>query len=187
MIDRKNIVVLGAIEFSSIVAGFMALDAMVKTAPVKIVEARTISSGKYLIVFTGDVASVEYAFIKGCETGGSYVVDKLFLPQIHEDVVPAFGHTIRLTSMDAIGIIETTSVISGIEAADAAAKAGKVKIVEIRLADGFGGKSYVKMNGMLTDVQTAMTAGVQLARTKGTLFMDTIIPQPHNEILPYFM
>jgi microcompartment protein CcmL/EutN len=187
MINRKEIVVLGALEFSSIVAGFMAMDAMVKIAPVKIIEARTISSGKYLIVFTGDVASVEYAFHKGCETGAGFIVDRLFLPQIHQDVIPAFGHTIRPTSWDAIGIIETTSVISGIEAADAAAKAGGVKIIEIRLADGFGGKSYVKMTGSLTDVQTAMDAGTRQAKTKGTLCMETIIPQPHSEIMPFFM
>ncbi|MFH1119118.1 MAG: BMC domain-containing protein [Bacteroidota bacterium] len=187
MINRNDVVVLGALEFSSIVAGFMAMDAMVKTAPVKIIEARTISSGKYLIVFTGDVASVEYAFNKGCESGAAFIVDSLFLPQIHQDVIPAFGHTVKTGLWDAIGIIETKSVISGIEAADAAAKASGVKIIEIRLADGFGGKSYVKMTGSLTDVQTAMEAGTRLAKTKDTLCMDTIIPQPHNEIMPFFM
>ncbi len=187
MINRKEIVVLGALEFSSIVAGFMAMDAMVKIAPVKIIEARTISSGKYLIVFTGDVASVEYAFNKGNETGGGFIVDRLFLPQIHQDVIQAFGNIVKTAAWDAIGIIETTSVISGIEAADAAAKAGGVNIIEIRVADGFGGKSYVKMTGSLTDVQTAMEAGTRQAKTKDTLCMDTIIPQPHNEIMPFFM
>jgi microcompartment protein CcmL/EutN len=187
MINRKEIIVLGALEFSSIVAGFMAMDAMVKTAPIKIVEARTISSGKYLIIFTGDVASVEYAFNKGSETAAGYIVDSLFLPQVHGDVIPALGNTLKTDFWNAIGIIETMSVISAIEAADASAKAGDVKIIEIRLADGFGGKSYVKMAGTLTDVQTSMAAGIRLANSKNTLCMDTIIPQPHREIMPFFM
>ncbi len=187
MVNGKEIIVLGALEFSSIVAGFMAMDAMVKIAPVKIVEARTISSGKYLIIFTGDVASVEYAFNKGSETGAGHIVDSLFLPQVHQDVIPALGNTIRTGSWDAIGIIETKSVISGIEAADASAKAGEVRIIEIRLADGFGGKSYVKMTGTLTGVQTAMAAGTRIAAAKDTLCMETIIPQPHREIMPFFM
>ena len=187
MIIRKEVIVLGALEFSSIVAGYMAMDAMVKTAPVKIIEARTISSGKYLIIFTGDVASVEYAFNKGIETGAGYIVDNLFLPQIHQDVIPALGNIVKTGTWDAIGIIETKSVISGIEAADAAAKAGDVKIIEIRLADGFGGKSYVKMTGALTDVQTSVAAGIKIAKAKDTLYLATIIPQPHREIMPFFM
>ncbi|PKO97630.1 MAG: propanediol utilization protein, partial [Bacteroidetes bacterium HGW-Bacteroidetes-9] len=69
MISEKEIVVLGALEFSSIVVGYMAMDEMVKIAPITILDARTISSGKYLIIFSGDVASVEYAFSKGRETG----------------------------------------------------------------------------------------------------------------------
>jgi microcompartment protein CcmL/EutN len=187
MINGKEIIVLGALEFSSIVVGFMAMDAMVKLAPIKILEARTISSGKYLIIFTGDVASVEYAFNKGTETGAGNLVDSLFLPQIHPDVIPALGNIIRTDFWNAIGIIETSSVISGIESADAAAKAAHVKITEIRLADGYGGKSYVKMVGSLTDIQTSMSAGSNLAKSKGTLCMETIIPQPHSEIIPFFM
>jgi microcompartment protein CcmL/EutN len=187
MISEKEIVVLGALEFSSIVVGYMAMDEMVKIAPITILDARTISSGKYLIIFSGDVASVEYAFSKGRETGIDFIVDSLFLPMIHQDVVSAIGKTIRSDHWDAIGIIETKSVISSIEAADAAAKAGKVKIIEIRTADGFGGKSYVKMTGALTDVQTSMEAGCAKAKAKNTLVMDVILPQPHREIKPFFM
>lgn len=187
MTGENEIVVLGALEFSSIVAGFMAMDAMVKTAPIRILDARTISSGKYLILFSGDVASVEYAYRKGYETGAGYVVDNLFLPGIHRDVIPAIGHTRKSEQWDAVGIIETSTVISGIEAADAAAKSGEVRIIEIRLADGFGGKSYVKLTGALTGLQTAMEAGISKAEAKQTLVMHVILPQPHREIKPFFM
>ena len=179
--------VLGALEFSSIALGIKALDEMVKVAPIRIIEAKTMCPGKYLIVFTGDVASVEYSFKKGFETGMDRVVDSLFLPMIHPHVVPAIGNIVKTDIWDSIGIIETFSVVSSIEAADLAAKKGGVRIVEVRLAIGFGGKSYVKMIGNLEDVQAAMAAGITKAKEKELLCMDTIIPQPHKEIKPFFM
>jgi len=187
MMDKKNIIVLGAIEFKSIAVGFQALDQMVKVAPIQIIDARTISSGKYLIIFSGDVASVEYAYRIGIETGGEHIVDKLFLPQVHPDVIPAIGNNINIGEWDTIGIIETLSIVSGIESADRAAKEGGIKIIEIRLADGYGGKSYVKMMGSLDAVQAAVKAGTTIAREKNLLGMNTIIPQPHKEIKPFFM
>ncbi len=183
----SGLIVLGALEFSSYAIGIKALDEMVKIAPIKIIDARTISSGKYLILFSGDVASVEYSFNKGLETGGQFIVDSLFLPMIHQDVIPAIGNIVQIKEWSAIGIIETISVISSIEAADIAAKAGGVRIIEVRLANGFGGKSYVKMMGSLDEVETAMAAGTIKAKEKQLLCMETIIPQPHNEIKPFFM
>jgi len=182
-----DLTVLGALEFSSIAIGILALDKMVKIAPIKIIEARTICPGKYLIVFSGDVASVEYSFKKGLETGKEQIIDSLFLPMAHQDVILAIGKVIPSDTWEAIGIIETQSVISSIDAADVAAKVGSVKIIEIRLAIGFGGKSYVKMMGPLDAVQAAMNAGVAKANENGKLCMETIIPQPHIEIKPYFM
>jgi microcompartment protein CcmL/EutN len=182
-----DLTVLGALEFSSIAIGILALDEMVKIAPIKIIEARTICPGKYLIVFSGDVASVEYSFNKGYETGKNSVIDSLFLPMIHQDVIPAIGNIVKTESWEAIGIIETLSVVSSIEAADIAAKTGGVKIIEVRLAIGFGGKSYVKIMGSLDEVQAAMEAGTAKAKANGQLCMETLIPQPHIEIKPFFM
>jgi microcompartment protein CcmL/EutN len=182
-----DIIALGALEFSSIAIGILALDEMVKIAPIKIVEARTMCPGKYLIVFSGDVAAVEYSFHKGYETGRDLIVDSLLLPMVHPDVMLALGKIVITDQWDSIGIIETLSVVSAIEAADKAAKVGGVKIIEVRLAIGFGGKSYVKLLGILDAVQAAMEAGTTKARSKGLLCMSTLIPQPHNETKPYFM
>jgi microcompartment protein CcmL/EutN len=182
-----DLTVLGALEFSSIAIGISALDEMVKIAPIKIIEARTICPGKYLIVFSGDVASVEYSFKKGFEMGRDLIVDSLFLPMAHLNVINAIGNIIPVDRWQAIGIIETLSVVSSIEAADVAAKVSEVKIIEVRLAIGFGGKSYVKLMGPLDAVQAAMNAGTAKARESGKFCMETIIPQPHIEIKPYFM
>jgi microcompartment protein CcmL/EutN len=179
--------VLGVLEYSSIAIGMKALDEMVKIAPVRIIEAKTLCPGKYLIVFTGDVASVEYSFNTGYDVGKNYIVDSLFLPKVHPEVIPAIGNVVGINDWNAIGIIETLSVVSSIEAGDLAAKTGGVKIIEIRLAIGFGGKSYVKMMGNLDAVEVAMEAGIEKAKSKEMLCMATLIPQPHPEIKPYFL
>ena len=182
-----SVEVLGVLEYSSIAIGIKALDEMVKVAPIKIIEARTICPGKYLIVFSGDVASVEYSFKKGLEIAKDCIVDKLFLPLIHQNVIPAIGNICKTDNWDALGIIETLSVTSSIEAADEAAKIGDVKIIEIRLAIGFGGKSYVKLMGSLDAVQAAMEAGTAKAKLKNQLCNQALIPKPHSEIKPFFM
>lgn len=179
--------VLGVIEFSSIAIGIKALDEMVKVAPINIIEARTICPGKYLIVFSGDVASVEYSFNKGLAAGSGCIIDQLFLPLIDQSVIPAIGKIVETDDWNSIGIIETLSVTSSIEAADFAAKASGVKIIEIRLAIGFGGKSYVKIMGSLNAVQAAMEAGTAKAKLKNQLCNETTIPKPHREIKPFFM
>ena len=178
---------LGALEFSSIAMGILALDEMIKAAPIHILEARTICPGKYITVFSGDVASVEFSFKKGYETGKELIVDSLFLPKIHPDALNAVGKIVPVADWDAVGIIETFTVVSAIDAADRAAKTGGVKIIEVRLATGFGGKSYVKLLGSLSEVEVAMEAGTSKAKAEKLLCMATIIPQPHIETKPYFM
>jgi len=183
----KDTTVLGILEFSSIAVGFKALDEMVKTAPIKIIDARTICFGKYLIVFSGDVASVEYSFKKGVEIGKKQLLDSLFLPMIHPEIIGAIGNIQEPEDWGTIGILETKTVTSAVEAADIAAKTGGVQIVEIRLANGYGGKSYVKMMGNLDDVQAAAEAGTAKLISKKQLFEKIIIPQPEKEIKTYFL
>ena len=187
MIIDKDIIVLGVLEFNSIAVGFHALDEMVKTAPIIIVDARTISQGKYLIIFSGDLASVEYSFQKGTEIGSNFIVDSLILSMVHPEVIGAIGNVKQTEEWGTIGIIETLNVTSGIKAADIAAKEGGVNIVEIRLANGYGGKSYVKMIGDLENIQAAMNSATQKLELEKLLFSKTIIPQPQEEVKHFFL
>ncbi len=182
----KNTIVLGIFEFKSIAVGFQTLDEMVKTAPIKIIDARTISSGKYLIVFSGDLASVEYSYNKGIEIGGEFIVDKLLLPMMHPELIEAIGNIKSTEEWNTIGIIETLTVTASIQAADIAAKEGGVDIIEVRLANGYGGKSYLKMIGELENVQAAMNSAVDMVESKGLLIAKTIIPRPEKEIKSFF-
>jgi microcompartment protein CcmL/EutN len=178
--------VLGVIEFDGIAVGFGALDEMVKTASIRVIEARTFF-GKYIIVFSGDVASAEYAFNKGIEIGEGHVVDSLLLPGVHPEVIEAIGKIENPEELGTIAIIETQSFTSAIEAADIAAKIGGVDIIEIKLSDGFAGKSYMKMIGSIEAVQVASEAAIAMIKAKDKWFANIIIPQPHHEIKSFFL
>ena len=56
---------IGLIELTSIAAGFLACDAMLKAANVDVVLSRSICSGKYMVMVRGDVAAVQAAVAAG--------------------------------------------------------------------------------------------------------------------------
>ena len=68
---------IGLIELTSIAAGFLACDAMLKAADVDLVLSRSICSGKYMVMVRGDVAAVQAAVsagISGCAILGDRFV-----------------------------------------------------------------------------------------------------------------
>ncbi len=73
---------LALVEFASIAVGITAGDAMVKVAPLDSIYAGTVHPGKYLVLVSGDTASVEEALETGLTAGGDDVVDAVFLPEL---------------------------------------------------------------------------------------------------------
>ena len=179
-------IVLGALEFNSIAAGIKALDAMVKTAPVIIMKALPVSAGKYLILIKGDVASVEYSLNAAKEGRDEFLIDELFLPNLHKGIIPAIEGIVKPDFWDAIGVIETLSFISSIEAGDIAAKVADVTINQIKISVELGGRAYVKMMGELYAVEEAMSTAGEAIKAKGLLYRSEIIANPHPEIEPFF-
>ncbi|MFQ5752518.1 MAG: BMC domain-containing protein, partial [bacterium] len=105
------------------------------------------------------------------------------IPNIHHEVFPAISGTRVIETTGALGIIETFSVASIIEAADAAVKAADVQLMEIHLAMAIGGKGYVTLTGEVAAVTAAVEAGAEYIRNKGLLVNKVVIPQPREEIL----
>ena len=89
MIENSDDPALALIELSSIARGYPVADAMVKRAPVVLTDCRPVSPGKFLVLVTGDVASVDEAFRAGLAIAGDRIVDRLFLPQAHPLIGPA--------------------------------------------------------------------------------------------------
>ena len=173
---------LALLEFSSIAAGIQAADAMVKRAPIDVIRAGTVQPGKYLVLVGGQVADVEESLAAGREVGGAAVVDLVYLPQVHPEVVGAIvgGRVPQVT--DALGVVETTTVAAAIHAADAGIKGAEVRLVQVRLADGLGGKGIVLFSGLVADVEAAVEIGVGVLERPDLLVRQVVIPQLHPEM-----
>jgi len=57
-----------------------------------------------------------------------------------------------------------------------------VSLLELRLANGLGGKSFVLIEGSVADVEAAVEAGVQFPKKEGLLVRQVIISQLHEEM-----
>lgn len=174
---------LGLIEFKSIARGVLAVDAIAKKAPVNILTANPICPGKYLITFAGAVADVEESLTAGLIAGGDMVINELFLPYLHEDVIPAISGSSKIEKFGALAIIESFSVASSVLAADKAAKVSPVKLVEIRLANGIGGKGFFIMTGDLADIEASALEAKNLIKEQGLLAGCEIIASPHQDLI----
>ncbi|MEE8407385.1 MAG: BMC domain-containing protein [Acidimicrobiia bacterium] len=175
---------IALIEFDSISAGIVSGDAMVKSSPLGSIYAGTVHPGKYLVLVSGDTASVEVALSIGTDIGRGHITDSVFLPDIHPDVTSAIvgGAKGATLGEGALGIVETSSVSAVIDAADAGVKEAHVVVGAVRLADGLGGKGYVFFSGTVSDVDAAVEAAVSRVEPHGTLIRSDVIAQVHEEM-----
>ncbi len=174
---------LALIEVASIARGHRVADAMCKRAPVNLVRADWVSPGKYVILVEGDVAAVEEAYRVGLDVAGERVIDKLLLEQAHDQVWPALAGDARAgEGVGSLGVVETATLAATIAGADAAAKAAQVRIVEMQLGRGIGGKAFFTVTGALGEVQAAVDAAVD--RLDAAVVVETqIIPAPHDDLV----
>ena len=115
---------------------------------------------------------------------GADLVDRLLLPQVHEQVELGLRRRGNINGqIDALGVVETTTVAAAVEAADAALKQATVDLLELRIANGLGGKSYFTLTGEVSDVRAAVMRGAGVASERGTLAREVVIPRPHSDLV----
>lgn len=162
-------------EFSSIAEGVNGADAIAKGAPIDRLYTGTTHPGKYVVLVAGDTASVEVAvsIVEGLDAD---LIDAVFLPDVDRSVADAMvrDRTSAETTADAVGVIETGSVASGIDSADAAVKAADVSLAAVRMADGIDGKAYFVVEGTVGEVDAAVEAGKDRAGER--LVASVVIP-----------
>jgi bacterial microcompartment shell protein len=173
---------IGLIELSSVASGFQVADTMLKAANVNLLLSRSICSGKYMVLVGGEVAGVQSAVDSGSAIAHGTLIDTFVIPNVHADVFQALGRSEVPNVGDALGVLESFSVASLIEGADAAAKAASVTLIEIRLAMALGGKAFVTMTGDVASVEAAIEAGAQLIGQRGLLVNSVVIPRPHQDV-----
>lgn len=172
---------LALLEFTSIAAGILAGDAMVKRAALDVVHAGTVHPGRFLVLVGGSVAEVEEALKAGKEAAPDTLHDHIFLPGVHADVVRALAGGRSPKDDDALGIVETRTVAAAIHAADKGVKGALVTLLEIRLADGLDGKGLVLFTGIVSDVEAALDL-VDKALQPEQKVRQVVIAQLHGDM-----
>ena len=182
--DVALAVAIGVLETSSVARGIEVADAVLKEAQVELLFATPVQPGKYVMLYTGSVQDVRAATARGAQLAGGDLVDQLVIPQLHAQVVPMLKRTGRLQgTLDAIGVIETNTVASTIAAADVALKTATVDLIDVRLANGLGGKSYFVLTGEVSDVKSSVAAGAKQAQERGLLAREVVSPSPHHDLV----
>ncbi|HSV94342.1 MAG TPA: BMC domain-containing protein [Desulfobacterales bacterium] len=179
---------VGMIEFNSIAGGIEGADFMVKAALVEPFMMKTICPGKFVVAVHGEVASVQASVDAGLEYGKDTVIDHFVIPNITMEVITAIGGSIGdFRQAAALGVIETFSAASCVVAADAAAKAAEVDVLDVRLAMGLGGKAFCLLSGDVGAVEQAVAAGTAMAAAQGLLVRQVVIPGVAPEVLRYIL
>jgi microcompartment protein CcmL/EutN len=175
---------IGLIELSSVATGLLVQDTMLKAGNIQLLMARSICSGKYLIVVAGDVTSVQAAVQAGGVAAGASLIERRQIARVNPAVLAAIADAVDVDhrQLRSIGIVETFSAASIIEVADAAVKAADVALLRIHLAMALGGKGFVLMAGDVSSVQTAVAAGAKVAGEDGMLVGKAVIPAPSEEL-----
>jgi microcompartment protein CcmL/EutN len=176
---------IGLLELCSVARGIEVADAVLWEADIEMLASTAVQPGKYVMLFTGSVEDVSNGVRHGAELAANDLVDQLMIPNVHEQVEQGLrrqGGTVDGT-LDALGVVETHTVAASILAADQALKAATVDMLELRIANGLGGKSYFTITGEVSDVRSAVTAGASLARERGQLAREVVIPRPHKDLV----
>jgi microcompartment protein CcmL/EutN len=175
---------IGIVELSSVATGYVVQDVMLKAGSVQLLMARSICSGKFLIVVAGDVTSVEAAVQAGGVAAGHTLIERRQIARVHPSVLAAVSNAVDIDPKElrSIGVIETFSAASIIEVADAAVKAANVTLLRVHLAMALGGKGFVMMAGDVSSVQAAVAAASKVAADEGMLVGRGVIAAPSPEL-----
>lgn len=177
---------LGVLELSSLARGGVVLDAIVKRSPVRIIQAERVSRGKFLIMINGGVAEVEEGFEAGRLAADDVLVDKLLLPQAHDQVYSGMTGSYHQGAIESLGLFETYTAASAIRSLDAALKETDVDLCGLQLCKGVAGKGHWIVTGLLHAVEAALEAAEKIV-PKETLVSADIVARPHEEAVVAYL
>ncbi len=180
---------IGILELSSIAAGFVVQDTIIKAANVNLLIARTICPGKYIVVIGGNVANVKISIQAGVKAGAGFIVDQLVIPKVDKKVFPALTGCVEIPKSysKSLGIVETFSAVTIIQAADAAIKAADIVLFRVHISMAIGGKGFMLLCGDVAAVNTAVSAGVASIKEEGILVNKAIITGASKELFKEYI
>lgn len=176
---------IGMVECTTVATGFKAADDMAKAAEVELLQAEATCPGKFVILITGELSAVRASVDRAARAYEDKIIDTFVLGNPHESIFPAIYGTSEPEKVDALGVLETYDVAAMIVAADVAAKTAIVELMELRLAKGMCGKSYMTITGSVSAVQAAIDAAKQSAGDKGMFLDESVIARPSDQLMRF--
>lgn len=173
---------IGLIEVKNVSKGVVVTDEMLKSAGVHLISSGAVCPGKFVTIVGGELSAIHAAIDRGVLIAEDALIDKFVIGNLGDNVYEAVCGTTDVKERKALGIIETFTAASAIEAADAAVKSGDIKLIEVRMARGMGGKCFVSMTGDVADVKAGVEAGARIAAQQGVLINTEVIANPHPEL-----
>ena len=174
---------IGMAEYQTVSTGIRAADLMVKTADVDIMEAQTVCPGKYIVLICGELSAVRAAVDATKTMYGGKLIDSFVLGNPDESIFPAIYGANAVENKNALGVLETFSAASIIVAADMAAKTANVRLIELRIAKGMCGKSYMMITGEVSAVEASIQRAKELVAEKGMYLDSSVIAHPDRRMI----
>ena len=174
---------IGMVEFKTTATGITAADAMVKTSEVELIEAQTVCPGKYIAIISGDLSAVKAAVDTASTQYEEQLIDNFVLGNPHDSIFPALYGAAQVEKVSALGILETYDAASIIVAADMAAKTEIVDLIEVRVAKGMCGKSYMLITGEVSAVEASIDKAKKVVAERGMYLDSSVIAHPDAKVI----
>lgn len=178
---------IGLVELTTVSTGFKAADDMSKAADVEILQAEVTCPGKFVVLIAGDLSAVRASVDSVKGRYGDKVIDHFVLGNPHDSIFPAIYGTNKVEKVEALGILECYDVAALIVAADLAAKTAIVDLLELRLAKGMCGKSYMTLTGSVSAVTAAIEKAKAESASRGMFLDSAVIARPSDKLAKYIM
>lgn len=173
---------IGMVEYKTVSQGLYVVDMMLKTAELELVEAQTVCPGKYIAIICGELSAVNACIEAARNNFSNHLIDSFILGNPHESIFPAIYGTTHIEKIRALGILETFSAASIFVAADEAAKTAQVDLIELRVARGMCGKSYLMLTGELAAVEAAIDKAKKAVGENAMLLDSSVIANPDSKL-----
>jgi microcompartment protein CcmL/EutN len=173
---------IGLVEVKNVSKGVIVTDEMLKSAGVTLISSGAVCPGKFVTIVGGELSAIQASVDRAGLIAEDALIDKFVIGNLGDKVFEAMCGTAEVSQKRALGLIETFTAASAIQAADAAVKSGDVELIEVRVARGMAGKCFVSMTGDVADVKAGVEAGARIAAEQGVLINTEVIANPHPEL-----
>ncbi len=173
---------IGMVEYQTVSAGMTAADLMVKTANIEILQSSVVCPGKYITLIGGEISAISASIEAAKRQLGDKLTDSFVLGNPHSDIFPAIYGGASVENAKSLGVLETFSAPAIIVAADTAAKTSAVSLIELRIARGMCGKSFMLITGDVAAVSAAIDAAKARVGREGLFLDSSVIPNPDKSL-----